>query len=96
MRSTELLTGTLAPQKPYPGVTPKYSFKITNGEYDHPELTNTLPDKLAAHREGLARFADLARSIAKDMQPNSEWQMEIADESGKPIYRLRLLSESLE
>ena len=75
---------------------PRYSFKITDGEYRHPEFGNTLLDKVAAYREGLAIFADLARDIAKGMQPNSEWQIEIADESGKPIYRIRLLSESLE
>jgi hypothetical protein len=30
----------------------------------------------------------VARDTATGMRPNSEWQMEIADESGRAIYRL--------
>jgi hypothetical protein len=74
---------------------PRYSFKVTNCGYDHPELIQDLPDKLAAHRQGVAMFADLARGITKDMHPDSEWQITIADESGKPVYKIRLHCESL-
>ncbi|MDR3484357.1 MAG: hypothetical protein P4M05_05535 [Bradyrhizobium sp.] len=41
-------------------------------------------------------FADLARDIANDLQPNSEWRMEIADELGKTLFKLTFSSESLE
>jgi hypothetical protein len=41
-------------------------------------------------------FADVARGVAGDLEKNPEWQMEVADESGKPIFRLSLLAESME
>jgi len=41
---------------------PKYTFKVTNCGYDHPELIQDLPDKLASHRQGVTMFADLARA----------------------------------
>jgi hypothetical protein len=40
-------------------------------------------------------FADLARDVTDDLENNPEWQMEVADESGKPIFRLSLLAESM-
>jgi hypothetical protein len=46
-------------------------------------------------RCGITILADLARDIAKGMEVDSEWQMEISDELGKPIYRLKVVSESL-
>jgi hypothetical protein len=75
---------------------PEYRFRISNSGGQFPASTRILSDKHAAHREGLATFADLARDIAGELQPGSEWRMEIADESGKPIFKLTFASESLE
>jgi hypothetical protein len=75
---------------------PEYVFKLRSSRRQFPALTKFLSDKQAAYREGVATFADLARDIANDLQPNSEWRLEIADELGKPIFRLTVSSESLE
>ena len=40
-------------------------------------------------------FADRARDIAGELPSNPDWQIEIADEGGKPIFRIRGLAESL-
>jgi hypothetical protein len=74
----------------------EYSFRISNSRRRIPALTNFLSDEHVAYQEGLATFANLARDIANDLQPNSEWRMEIADGLGKPIFILRFSSESLE
>jgi hypothetical protein len=39
--------------------------------------------------------ADMARDVAGDLENNPEWQIEVTDESGKPIFRLSLLAESM-
>ena len=75
---------------------PEYIFKISNSRRQFPDSKKFLSDKDAAYCEGLVTFADLARDIANDLKPNSEWRMEIADELGKPIFKLTLSSESLE
>jgi hypothetical protein len=40
-------------------------------------------------------FADMARDVVGDLEKYPNWQMEVADESGKPIFRLSLLAESI-
>jgi hypothetical protein len=40
-------------------------------------------------------FADLARDVAAGLEKNPDWQMEVADASGKPIFRLSVLAESM-
>jgi hypothetical protein len=75
---------------------PEYVFKISTSRRQFPASAKLLSDKHAAYREGLMIFGDLARDIASELQPNSEWRMEIADELGKPIFKLTVSSESLE
>ncbi len=41
-------------------------------------------------------FADMARGVAADLENNPDWQMEVADESGKTVFRLSVLAESME
>lgn len=40
-------------------------------------------------------FADLSRDICKDLSiSNCQWQIELTDDTGKSIFRLRLSAES--
>jgi hypothetical protein len=41
-------------------------------------------------------LVDMARDIAGELQSNPKWQIEVADETGKPIFRLGVLAEPLE
>jgi hypothetical protein len=34
--------------------------------------------------------------ISRKLRENSEWQMELLDEAKKPIFRIRLVGESLD
>jgi hypothetical protein len=38
---------------------------------------------------------DLVGSISRNLKQNNEWQMELLDESKKPIFRIRLVGETL-
>jgi hypothetical protein len=40
--------------------------------------------------------ADLAKDIVTGLTGDSEWRLDVLDESGKAIFRLRLLAEELE
>lgn len=73
----------------------RYSFRVTRGKDNQQEMTSDLPDNQAAQREAVAIFSDLARSFAHDIDAHPEWQIEVTDEAGKPIFRLTLLAESL-
>jgi hypothetical protein len=63
-----------------------YSFRVTRGQ-DIRQETSDLPDNQAPQREALAIFSDLARSLAHNIDANPKWQIEVADEARKPIFR---------
>jgi hypothetical protein len=87
--------GTTARQNLYPDAMPQYSFRINQGARSKPSVAADCPDDGAARREAGGMFADMARDVASDLENNPEWQMEVANESGKPIFRLRIFGEPL-
>lgn len=74
----------------------RYSFRISQGGRAKPGVTADCPDDCAARREAEGMFADMARGVAADLENNPDWQMEVADESGKTVFRLSVLAESME
>jgi hypothetical protein len=52
-------------------------------------------DTLPVHKEAVAVFVDLARDIAGELAAHPVWQMEVIDETGKPVYRLKVIGESV-
>jgi hypothetical protein len=40
-------------------------------------------------------FADMARDISERLQSAPDWQIEVADDTGKSIFRIKLTVESL-
>jgi hypothetical protein len=50
----------------------------------------------AAWVELTGMCSDMARGIIrKHLKANTEWQMELLDEAGKPLGRIRLLAETV-
>ena len=39
--------------------------------------------------------ANLLGGISRSLKPNAEWHMELLDESKQPVFRIRLVAESL-
>jgi hypothetical protein len=76
---------------------PLYFFRIRNGPYsgacDH---CAELADRKAAWKELTCVCGDMVGSIASKLKENSEWQMELLDESKKPVFRIRVVAESLD
>jgi hypothetical protein len=40
-------------------------------------------------------FADRARDIARELQSNPRWEIEVGDPAGRSIFRLSIVAESL-
>jgi uncharacterized protein DUF6894 len=72
-----------------------YTFRNRQGGRSKRSVASDWPNDGAARREAEGMFADMARDVAGDLEKHAEWQMEVADESEKPIFRLSLLAESM-
>ena len=76
---------------------PLYFFRISHGRYsgasDQPyEFEN----REAAWTEMRTVCANLVSGIARSLKPDAEWQMELLDESRKPVFRIRVTAETLD
>ena len=74
---------------------PNFSFHIRHGNHSSDHEVD-LPDVRAAHEEATMIFGDMARDVAAQLSETPEWRMDVSDESGKFLFRLRLLTEPLE
>jgi len=50
----------------------------------------------AAWTEMRAFCSSLVGGIARSLKPNAEWQIELLDEAKEPVFRIRMLGESLD
>ena len=73
-----------------------YFFRISSGRYsgaaDHPY---EFDDRAAAWTEMTEVCANLLGGIVRSLKPNSEWRMELLDESKTPVFRISLVGESV-
>jgi hypothetical protein len=75
---------------------PLYFFRIPNGRFSSAAGCGiALPDHDAAWQELTNVCGDLVGSISRNLKQNNEWQMELLDESKKPVFRIRLVGETL-
>ena len=49
-----------------------------------------------AHKQAAMIFGDMARDVAAQLNETPEWRMDVSDESGKSLFRVRLLTEPLD
>ena len=76
---------------------PRFLFQVQHGKTPRlPAIEDVLSDGYAARKTALGMCADLAKDIVTGLTGNSEWRLDVLDESGKAIFRLRLLAEELE
>jgi hypothetical protein len=72
-----------------------YSFSVKEGKFSNAPVTSLLPDLAAAQKEAIGLCADLMPDVLREAQINCNWQIEVTDQSGNPVYRLRLVAEPL-
>jgi Domain of unknown function (DUF6894) len=73
-----------------------YFFRISHGRYsgssDHGSEFESRED---AWTEMAKVCGDLVGGISSRLKQNGEWRMELLDEAKKPVFRIRLVAESL-
>ena len=76
---------------------PLYFFRIRNGRYSGASERGTeCADRNDAWRALTSTCADMAAGISRKLRQNSEWQMELLDEEKRPVFRIRIVAESLD
>ena len=75
---------------------PLYFFRISNGKFAGvSDGIIDLVDRDAAWTEMTKVCGDLATGICRGLKPKSDWQMELLDELKNPVFRIRLVAETL-
>lgn len=75
----------------------QFYFRIRNGQFGGPaHHAIILADRDAAWTELTQVSKDLVGSIAREISQNAEWQIELLDDSKRPLFRIRLVSETLD
>jgi hypothetical protein len=76
---------------------PLFYFRILSGGFSGASDTAfDLADRDAAWAEMTKVCSDLVGSVSRNLKQNTEWQMELLDESKKPVFRIRLAAETLD
>jgi len=73
-----------------------YFFRISHGRYSGASDQGTeFESREDAWAEMTKVSANLLGGISRSLKQNSEWHMELLDEAKKPVFRIRLVAESL-
>lgn len=76
---------------------PLYFFRISQGRYsgvsDHP---SEFASRDAAWTEMTSVCANLLGGIVRSLKQDAQWHMELLDEARKPVFRIRLVGETLD
>jgi hypothetical protein len=74
----------------------QYAFQVRQGKFSGgSSVVADLADREAAWKAATDMCADMARDIVSELKSEPEWLMEVADETGTPIFRFRFIAESL-
>jgi hypothetical protein len=73
-----------------------YFFRISHGRYSGAsDQGSEFANREAAWAEMTKVCADLVGSISRSLKQNAEWHMELLDEARRPVFRIRLVAETL-
>lgn len=76
---------------------PLYFFRIRNGRYSGcADQATEFANRDSAWKEMTSVCAEMAAGIARKLQQNSEWHMELLDEAKEPVFRIRIVAETFE
>jgi hypothetical protein len=73
-----------------------YFFRIGHGHFSGAsDQGSEFESREAAWTEMARVCGDLVGSISRKLKQNAEWHMELLDEAKKPVFRIRLVAETL-
>jgi hypothetical protein len=74
-----------------------YFFRISHGRCSGAsDQGSEFDSHEAAWTEMTKACANLLGGISRSLKQNAEWRMELLDESKKPVFRIRLVAETLD
>ena len=77
-------------------IMPLYFFRISHGGYaGASDQGSEFESREAAWTEMTKVCGNLLGSLSRGLKQNAEWQMELLDEAKKPVFRIRLVAESI-
>ena len=77
-------------------IMPLYFFRISHGRYTGAsDQGSEFESREAAWSEMTKVCGNLLGSLSRSLKQNAEWQMELLDEAQKPVFRIRLVAESV-
>ena len=75
---------------------PRYSLRVAHGMYSGtPDQVHEFQNDDEAWSEMRKVCADLAGGVCRALKPDSDWHIELLDETGKRLFRIRVVAESL-
>jgi hypothetical protein len=76
---------------------PLYFFRISHGRCSGAsDQGSEFDTHEAAWTEMTKVWANVLGGISRSLKQNAEWRMELLDESRKPVFRIRLVAETLD
>jgi hypothetical protein len=73
-----------------------YFFRISQGRYSGAsDQGSEFESREAAWAEMTKVCGNLVGGISRSLMQNGEWHIELVDEAKKPIFRIRLVAETL-
>jgi hypothetical protein len=76
-------------------VMPLFSFRTQNGEHCGTSDPCELSDRDEAWQELTRVCGDLVAEGCRKLEPNTEWSMELLDATNAPLFRIRLVAETM-
>ena len=74
----------------------RYYFRIAHGgSSGASDVAFDLPDDAAAWQEMTKVCGDLIGGVCRRLEQGSDWHLELLDEAKRPLFRIRLVAESL-
>ena len=82
--------------QPTSPIMPLYFFRISHGRYaGASDEGSEFESREAAWTEMTKVCGNLLGSLSRSLKQNAEWQMELLDEARQPVFRIRLVAESV-
>jgi Domain of unknown function (DUF6894) len=75
---------------------PLYFFRISNGRFaGASDQGSEYESREAAWADMTKVCGNLLGTISRGLKQDAEWQMELLDEAKQPVFRIRLIGESV-